>query len=201
MFDDLLQITVEEESSAGLTRLGDATPEAMLEAQVATADMFDDLGVPSDEELDARMQRHSAREAFVAINFDANDDDKKVALAKLKAPAAVQHLVGMLTEYDWEFINQARELRGYTVAKIVEHTKNSDPKVSLKALQMLGNVTEVKLFTERVEVIRKDANEEELEAKLRERLAKFLAPTLVADESGLVDEGVIDIKPKGPPGD
>ena len=46
--------------------------------------------------------------------------------------------------------------------------------VRLKALQMLGNVTEVALFTERVEVTKKDASEEELESRLRERLARFM---------------------------
>ncbi|NBP81144.1 hypothetical protein EBU58_10610, partial [bacterium] len=46
----------------------------------------------------------------------------------------------------------------------------------LKALQMLGNVTEVALFTERVEVTKKDASEEEIERRLRERLSKFILP-------------------------
>ena len=82
----------------------------------------------------------------------------------------------MLTAYDWEFVNQAKELRGYTVSKILEETKHPDARIRLKALQMLGNVTEVALFTERVEVIKKDASEEEIEKRLRDRLAKFLTP-------------------------
>jgi hypothetical protein len=82
----------------------------------------------------------------------------------------------MLTAYDWEFIHQAKELRGYTVSKILEETKHPDARIRLKALQMLGNVTEVALFTERVEVIKKDASEEEIEKRLRDRLAKFLTP-------------------------
>jgi hypothetical protein len=62
---------------------------------------------------------------------------------------------------------------------------------------MLGNVTEVALFTERVEITKKDASEEEIERRLRERLSKFLSPedgatvtdvTAVADEIGEVAE-------------
>ena len=87
----------------------------------------------------------------------------------------------MLTAYDWEFVNQAKELRGYTVSKILEETKHPDARIRLKALQMLGNVTEVALFTERVEVTKKDASEEEVERRLRERLSKFLTPVNVTD--------------------
>ena len=49
-------------------------------------------------------------------------------------------------------------------------------RIRLKALQMLGNVTEVALFTERVEVTKKDVSEEEIEKRLRERLEKLLTP-------------------------
>ena len=41
---------------------------------------------------------------------------------------------------------------------------------------MLGNVTEIALFTERVEVTKKDASEEEIEKRLRERLSRFITP-------------------------
>ena len=58
----------------------------------------------------------------------------------------------MLTAYDWEFVQQAKELRGYTVAKLVEETQNPNPNVRLKALGLLGKVTEVGLFTDKVEI-------------------------------------------------
>ena len=94
----------------------------------------------------------------------------------------------MLTAYDWEFIGQAKELRGYAVAKILEETKHPDAKIRLKALQMLGNVTEIALFTERVEVTKKDASEEEIEKRLRERLSKFITP----EEGAQIKEVTVD---------
>lgn len=181
MFDNLLAITIEDERQAGITHLDDATPAQVLDAQLATADVLTALGVPSDEAIDAKLQTLAAREAFTALNFSTDDNHQKLALTRLKVPEAVQHLVGMLTEYDWEFIDQAKQLRGYAVAKILEETKHPDARIRLKALQMLGNVTEVKLFTERVEVRKIDATEEEIESQLRERLAKFLAPSIVQE--------------------
>lgn len=181
MFDSLLAITIENESQAQLLDLGDATPAQMLQAQAATADVLTALGVPTDEEIDAQVQRRSAREAFTALAINPDDDAQKAALAQLKCPDAVQQTVAMLSAYDWEFVDQAKQMRGYAVAKILEETTHPDARIRLKALQMLGNVTEVKLFTERVEVRKVDATEAEIEAQLKERLAKFLKPTLVQE--------------------
>lgn len=181
MFDSLLAITIETEEQAKLLDLLDATPAQMLQAQAATADVLTALGVPTDEEIDAQVQRRSAREAFTALAVNPDDDAQKAALAKLKYPDAVQQTVAMLSAYDWEFVDQAKQMRGYAVAKILEETTHPDARIRLKALQMLGNVTEVKLFTERVEVRKVDATEAEIEAKLKERLAKFLQPTLVQE--------------------
>lgn len=133
----------------------------------------------------------AAREAFTAAVVNAPDDaETRARLAQLKTPPAVQHLVGMLTAYDWEFVQLAKELRGYTVAKLVEETKNNSPQIRLKALQLLGKVTEVGLFTDKVEVTHKNVSEEEVEARLRERLTKYLGTVDVVDAN--------EIKPAPP---
>lgn len=192
MLNDLVDFEPYPEPPDGFVPLKKADAKDVLNAQVATADWLSELGVPSDEDLDKREQTQAAREAFGVVNFDASNEAQKQALAKIKTPAAVQHLVGMLTAYDWEFIEQAKELRGYTVAKIVEETTHPDARIRLKALQMLGNVTEVALFTERVEITKKDASEEEIEKRLRERLSKFLTPDDGATVTDVTDKAVVD---------
>ena len=176
MFDNLVNFTPNPAGVWDFIPFEKAAPVDILDAQVATDRWLKDLGVPSDTDLDTKSQQNAAREAFTSLNFDVDNAKQRTALAVIKTPAAVQHLSGMLTAYDWEFVNQAKELRGYTVSKILEETKHPDARIRLKALQMLGNVTEVALFTERVEVIKKDASEEEIEKRLRDRLAKFLTP-------------------------
>jgi hypothetical protein len=176
MFDNLVNFTPNPAGVGDFIPFEKAAPVDILDAQVATDRWLKDLGVPSDTDLDTKSQQNAAREAFTSLNFDVDNAKQRTALAVIKTPAAVQHLSGMLTAYDWEFIHQAKELRGYTVSKILEETKHPDARIRLKALQMLGNVTEVALFTERVEVIKKDASEEEIEKRLRDRLAKFLTP-------------------------
>ena len=178
------------ENPEPFTALEKAPPKDIVSAQVATAQWLEELGVPSDEEIDAQKQVQAARDAFAAqatpvhgIEEHELTDLQRQRLAELKTPPAVQHLTGMLAAYDWEFIHLAQELRGYAVAKIVEETRHNDARIRLKALQMLGNVTEVGLFTEKIEVTRKNATDEELEARLRERLEKYM--------------GVVDATPTG----
>lgn len=174
MLEHILDFDPEPEE--GFTPLSKASPAQVLAAQHATASWAEEFGVPSDEEIDNRQQTQAARDAFQVMNFDPDAEKQKAALISIKTPAAVQHLTGMLTAYDWEFVHQAKEIRGYAVAKIMEETKHPDARIRLKALDMLGKVTEVALFTERVEVTQKDASETEIEQRLRERLSKFLLP-------------------------
>jgi hypothetical protein len=76
----------------------------------------------------------------------------------------------MLTAYDWEFVQQAKQLRGMAVKKIVDETDHPDARIRLKALELLGKVTEVGLFTERVEVKKAQLEDHELDERIREKL-------------------------------
>jgi len=176
MFEQLIEFCPEPDAVADFQPVEKAAPSKLLNAQQATADWLQELGVPPDAAITEHHEQAAAREAFNALNFSPDTDKQRTALVSIKTPAAVQHLVGMLTAYDWEFVERAKELRSYTVSKILEETTHPDARIRLKALQMLGNVTEVALFTERVEVTKKDVSEEEIEKRLHERLSKLLTP-------------------------
>jgi hypothetical protein len=182
MFDALVAFEPEPTDYPAFTRVEEAAPMDLLSAQQASVSWLEQLKVPSDEEIDARRappaptpeeDAELARDVFEKVTSGAPAQQQRNALLQLRAPPAIQHLVGMLTGYDWEFVERAKELRGYAVSKILEETTHPDARIRLKALQMLGNVTEVALFTERVEVTKKDATEAEIEARLRERLLHY----------------------------
>ena len=79
----------------------------------------------------------------------------------------------MLTAYDWHFVEQAKEIRGYAVAQLVEETKHPDAKIRLRALELLGKVTEVALFTDRVEVKNNALSDSELDSRIKEKLERM----------------------------
>jgi len=174
MLEHLVHFEPEITARGDFVKLDSASSEDVLSAQVETHDWLKALGATSDEEIIADLEKREAREAFGALTTTAPDADTKEKLIQLKTPAAVRHLVGMLTAYDWEFVQQAKELRGYTVAKLLEECENPNANIRLKALGLLGKVTEVGLFTEKIEVKKTDMTEDEIDKKLREKLSKFM---------------------------
>ena len=147
---------------------GDVPPMQELDAKYRTA-------VEADDEIVDAAQSDAARAAFLSIAAGASVAQRKEALAAIEVPDAVKELVGMLTAYDWAFVEQAKELRGYTVAQILEETKHPDARIRLKALEMLGKVTEVALFTERHEVKTVGMSDAELDEELKTRLEKYMS--------------------------
>jgi hypothetical protein len=174
MFEHLVQFNPEPTPPGIMTRLADAEPGEVLAAQVSTASWLQELGAPPDDEVIDALEKADARKAFQALTTNTDTTEQKAALVQLKTPEAVRHITGMLTAYDWEFIEQAKELRGYTVAKLVEETQNPNANIRLKALGLLGKVTEVGLFTDKIEVKKTDMTEDEIDKRLKEKLAKFM---------------------------
>lgn len=192
--DDALEpavAPVNAKDAKAFPALGTLDPADFFDAQVKTADiisLFDD----EDSDPTPELQRNAAAAAFMEMTNGANLQETRARLAKLKVPRAVRHLVGMLTAYEWEFVDQAKELRGYAVAQILEETRHPDAKIRLRALEMLGKVTEVALFTDRVEVKNANLSDDELDAKLREKLRLFMNAT---DAVTKTTEPVEDILP------
>jgi hypothetical protein len=176
LISDDLDPVIFDSPPQGFTALDKATPEQVIDAQAETAQWLEGLGL-TDTKVDDQAAAATARNAFAAITNGTTPANIQTALTSMKTPVAVQRLVGMLTAYDWEFVQQAKEIRGYTVAKLLEETESSNANIRLKALGLLGKVTEVGLFTEKVEIKKTDLTEDEIDRKLKEKLAKFMGVT------------------------
>lgn len=180
LISDTLDPVVSDHPPVGLTPLGRADPAELIDAQLETAQWLENLGL-TDEQVKDQAATTTARAAFAAITTGTTPGNIQNALTTMKTPAAVQRLVGMLTAYDWEFVQQAKELRGYTVAKLLEETENPNANIRLKALGLLGKVTEVGLFTEKIEIAKAPASDAELDARIKEKLGKFMGVVDVID--------------------
>lgn len=157
--------------------LADVPASTVFAAQSKTAQWLESVGVktppPTDEDKEV------GRKAFAALTDPSvKDADKKAALMAMNVPAQVRHVDKMLDGYDWEYIEKAKHIRGYVAAKLMEESTHPDARVRLRALQMLGTLTEVGSFTERIEVTKKDASENELYDRLRSKLTGLLPKTI-----------------------
>ena len=115
-------------------------------------------------------------EAVATDLFFDHAKQQKMDLAKLNQPGMVIKLGALLSEYDHEIIRDAQQIRTYVKNRLMEESAPEKPAgTRLKALDMLGKITEVGLFTERQEITIKTAPIEQLEQQLHDKL-KVLLP-------------------------
>lgn len=160
--------------------LDDLTAPQTLGAQKQTVDWLSQFSSEEDEaQILSNAQEQQVANAFAALT--TNSPDAKNQLLNLQVPEEIVSAVAMVSGYQWEFVKQANELRSMSVAKIVKETEHPDARIRLKALELLGKVTEVALFTERVEVNKKEMSDEELEKRIREKLSKYMGKVDVVE--------------------
>jgi hypothetical protein len=182
MLDHLINFEPEVQEHQGDFRSMDKTdPSDVVDGMAKTVDWLKELGAVDTDTLVNGAQSQAARTAFTNIVTAKPAEITHTSLANIKVPEAVQKLVGMLSAYDWEFVQQAKQIRGYTVAQLVKETEHPNANVRLKALVALGKVTEVGLFTEKIEVKKTELSDTELETRIKEKLNRFMGVIDVID--------------------
>jgi hypothetical protein len=99
-------------------------------------------------------------------------------------PAAVLLTAEILKTFGHEIVKDAVQVRHMVMNKLVIETENPDPRIRIRALELLGKMTDVGLFTERSEVTVTHQTADDLRAKLRERL-QMLKDVTPAEEPPL----------------
>lgn len=145
-----------------------------LEDRVAAAlaSLMDTSSLPSADaitELDAALSR-----ATFAGEQEISDEE-------LANPSVVAHLSSLLSEYDRVVVRSAQQLRTYITNRLILESDNPDPRIRMKALEMLGKVSDVGLFTDKTEITMRHRPTEELEQLLRERLTRVIEAEIVPD--------------------
>lgn len=111
----------------------------------------------------------------------------------------VKRLDVMLSTLDEEIVHAAVRLRAYTTNKLLDLTENPDPKVRIKALELLGKIKDVGLFSEKLEITHKAKSDEEIEAEIRKKLEVFMGGAVEIEDAEEIEEdeeasaiGVVD---------
>jgi hypothetical protein len=132
-----------------------------------------------DEAILNEAQEQKTIDAFNALT--TRDPRAKEKLLQLDLPEEIKVAVGMVTAYQWKFVEQAEELRSMAVSHIIKEIKHPDARIRLKALEMLGKVTEVALFTDRIAIKNEEVTDEELDARIKEKLGRYMGVADVVD--------------------
>lgn len=158
--------------------LENLTPAQTLSAQHKTSKWLEAFA-DEDEATLTETQEAKTTDAFNALI--RSDPNAKQKLLELDLPEEIKTAVGMVTAYQWKFIEQAENLRSMAVTHIVKEVSHPDARIRLKALEMLGKVTEVALFTDRIAVKSEDVTDEELDARIKEKLGKYMGAVDIVD--------------------
>ncbi len=105
-------------------------------------------------------------------------------------PASLVQVSELLKEFGQLVAHEAAEIRNLVTNKLLIETANPDPKVRLKALELLGKMSSVDLFTDRKEVTITHESPSALNSKLRQKLERLR--TLKQNASGEYEEVVLD---------
>ena len=177
--------TPELNQASDFDPLENLTPAQTLNSQKKTSDWLAQFN-DDDEDTLTEAQEEKTVSAFNALI--RSDPNAKNRLLQLDLPEEIKAAVGMVTAYQWKFVEQAEELRSMAVSHIVKEIQHPDARIRLKALEMLGKVTEVALFTDRVAIKSEDVTDEELDARIKEKLGRYMGAVDVVDVEELPEK-------------
>ncbi len=135
--------------------------------------------------------------AGIAIDYAENPEktSKKASNARIAkmTPASLVLTNNILQEFGQSVAESATQIRHLVTNKLLLESENPDPRVRIRALELLGKISDVSLFAEKSEVTITHQSTDDLRAKLRQKLEKLVNPP---EELGapIVFEGkVIDV--------
>jgi ribosomal protein S24E len=161
-----------------------------IEAAANTAQELVDSGLSleptkEDEEVAARLTHAYAE--------NPEYTSRKVTLRKAATltPASLVLTNNILTEFGQLVAENAAQIRHMVTNKLILETDNPDPRVRIRALELLGKISDVGLFAEKSEVTVTHQSTDDLRLKLRSKLAKLVNPE--DDNVVIIDNEVVDI--------
>lgn len=161
--DDLPHATLKERAAAACKTL----------YELAENGLDPELLVPTPED---QKLAEEILTAYAQNEEKTNSTVTSNRLASLR-PAAILELDTLLGEFSHAVVKNAVQIRTYVTNKLIQESVNPDPRVRIRALELLGKISDVGLFTERSEVTITHRSTEDLRQSLREKLSVIRAKT------------------------
>lgn len=135
--------------------------------------------------------------ATLAMAYAENPEktSKKVnsnRAAKMTPPSLVL-TSSILQQFGHSVAESASQIRHLVTNKLIEETENPDPRVRIRALELLGKISDVGLFTEKTEITITHQTTDDLKESLRKKLMKLTIPEDDIEDAVIIDGEIIDI--------
>ena len=142
--------------------------------------------------------------AKLALAYADNPEEtsKKVTTKKAATltPASIVLTNNILQEFGHSVAESATQIRHLVTNKLLMESENADPRIRIRALELLGKISDVGLFAEKSEVTITHQSTEDLRDKLRGKLEKLVNPMDGAvdaeytDSEVVLDEEILDLR-------
>ena len=165
-----------------------------VKATAHTADILAGLGM----QIDPPSNSDNDVAATLAASYAADPEKTSRAVSNARAatmtPASLIQTRSILDEFGTAVVRHSVEIRHLVTNKLLLESENPDPRVRIRALELLGKISDVGLFTERSEVLITHQSTDDLRKKLREKFNRILdndRPDVV--DAVMVGGDVIDL--------
>lgn len=163
-----------------------------IDAACGTVDMLSRHGFKIKKTTDE--DKKAAATIVAAFSTDPSATNKKATVKNVAqlTPAALLLTQQILKEYAHSIVTSATQIRHLVTNKLIQETENPDPKVRIKALELLGKIGDVGLFTEKTEITVTHQSTDDLRARLKQRL-NALRDVTPAEEPITIDGQALDL--------
>ena len=181
-----------------------------------------EVGIPVSEEADSSDLKEKAEAACNTaqelaehgLDLEPTKEDKDVAAAlstsyaenpgktSKKAtnkniskltPASLVLTDAILQEFGHSVAENAAQIRHLVTNKLLIESENQDPRIRMRALELLGKISDVGLFAEKSEVTVTHQSTDDLRAKLRSKLEKLVEPAEIED-AVVIENQTLDLE-------
>ena len=163
------------------------------EAACRSMELLQDHGLEVPAETSEDKEVAAALTSAYAVNPQATSQKANNVNTSAMTPASLQNVRAYLDEYGRAVVNHAIELRHTVTNRLIEESQNPDPRIRIRALELMGKISDVGLFTDRTEVTITHQTTDELRLKLRAKLQRLVNPPVIQDVEVVLSGDIIDV--------
>jgi len=163
------------------------------EAACRSMELLQDHGLEIPPETSEDKEIAGALTSAYAANPQATSQKANNVNTSALMPASLQNIRTYLDEYGRAVVNHAVEIRHAVTNRLIEESINPDPRIRIRALELLGKISDVGLFTDRTEITITHQTTDELRLKLRAKLQRLIAQPEIQDAEVVLGGEIVDV--------
>jgi len=153
----------------------------------STASLMAELGMPFEMTED---DQEEARKLFNAVDVEKkrNSSASSYNPPELYKGSVAIKLGALLDAYDGQVVNDAVQARNYITNRLLEISQCGDVKYELRAIELLGKLSDVGAFTEKSEITVTHKTSDDLRKAIQDKIQRLLDMDVVDVEAKTLEE-------------